>query len=284
MTLIIIVLIVIALAAAGAIVYGDSSWQEETKILHAKMQAVRRPIAPTAYDAREIETLPAPVKRYFRAVLQEGQAMIASVHVVQQGQFRRSETRENWQSFNAAEFVTIRPPSFDWDARVKIAAGAKVYVHDAYAAGMGNLHAAVLGLLTVAEMHGTRELAQGELLRYLGEAAWYLTVLLLSQGVHWQGINDSSTRATLTDSAISASLDFTFDRDGLISTAWAQSRCRIAMGALQTAPWQGRFGVYAQRSGMRVPLEAEVEWQLPNGPWPYWRGRLTDIKYEFAMR
>jgi hypothetical protein len=282
MALIIIVLIVIALAAAGAIVYGDSSWQEETKILHAKMQAVRLPIAPTAYDAREIETLPAPVKRYFRAVLQEGQAMIASVHVVQQGQFRRSETRENWQPFSAAEFVTIRPPSFDWDARVKMTAGVKVYVQDAYAAGMGTLHAAVLGLFAVDEMHGTRELAQGELLRYLGEAAWYPTALLPSQGVHWEGIDDSSARATLTDGATSASLEFRFDQDGLISTAWARSRCRIANRAFQTAPWQGRFGSYAQRGGMRVPLEAEAEWQLPNGPLPYWRGRLLDIQYEFA--
>jgi hypothetical protein len=282
MTLAIIALIIVALAAVGAVFYGNSCWQEKTKILHAKMQAVRLPIAPTAYDARELETLPPPVKRYFRTVLQEGQAMIASVHVIQQGQFRQNETKDNWQRFYATQFVTMRPPSFDWDARVKMAAGVKMYVQDAYAAGLGTLHAAVFGLLTVAEMHGTPELAQGELLRYLGEAAWYPTALLPSQGVYWEGIDDSSARATLTDGTTSASLEFRFDRDGLISTAWAQSRCRIANGAFESAPWQGRFGAYAQRSGMRVPLEAEVEWQLPSGPLPYWRGRLTDIKYEFA--
>ena len=140
MTLKFIVLILVAIAAAGAIVYGDSSWQRKPTILHAKMQAARLPIVPTAYDACEIEALPPPVRRYFRAVLQDGQdgqAMIASVHVPQQGQFRQSETKDNWQLFDATQFVTLRPPGFDWDARVKMAASVKVYVRNAYAAGTG---------------------------------------------------------------------------------------------------------------------------------------------------
>lgn len=31
-----------------------------------------------------------------------------------------------------------------------------------------------------------------------------------------------------------------------------------------------------------VALEAEVAWQLPEGPLPYWRGRIIEIAYEFA--
>lgn len=33
---------------------------------------------------------------------------------------------------------------------------------------------------------------------------------------------------------------------------------------------------------MRVPLEGEVAWMLPAGPWPYWRGRITSVTYAFA--
>lgn len=32
----------------------------------------------------------------------------------------------------------------------------------------------------------------------------------------------------------------------------------------------------------RIPLEAEVAWQRPQGLLPYWRGRITGIDYEFA--
>lgn len=279
-----IALMLAVLVAVGVVVFGNSRWQERTTTLRASMRVARIPIAPTVYDAREIEALPPPVKRYFHAVLTEGQAMIAGVHVSQRGQFRQSLTTDQWQPFDATQFVTVQPPGFDWDARIKWTAGVNVYVRDAYAAGAGTLHAAVLGLFTVAKMHGTPELAQGELMRYLGEAAWYPTALLPSQGVRWEGIDDWSARATLTDGATSVSLEFSFDQEGMISTAWANARQFIANGVLQNAPWQGRFGNYAMRGGMRVPLEAEVEWQLPDGPLPYWRRRLTDIEYEFAMR
>jgi hypothetical protein len=33
---------------------------------------------------------------------------------------------------------------------------------------------------------------------------------------------------------------------------------------------------------MRVPLEGEVSWMLPEGPKPYWRGRITVLAYELA--
>jgi hypothetical protein len=30
-----------------------------------------------------------------------------------------------------------------------------------------------------------------------------------------------------------------------------------------------------------VPLEAEVEWLTPEGPKPYYRGKLTTISFEY---
>jgi hypothetical protein len=32
---------------------------------------------------------------------------------------------------------------------------------------------------------------------------------------------------------------------------------------------------------MRIPLEGEVEWQLPGGNMPYWKGKIVDVKYDF---
>ena len=40
--------------------------------------------------------------------------------------------------------------------------------------------------------------------------------------------------------------------------------------------------VVDSRDGMRVPLDGEVEWILPEGPRPYWRGHLQDIRFELA--
>lgn len=275
------VLAALVLVAAGAATYGAAQWRAQNDDFRARLEAARAPITPATYDAREIEGLPLPVQRYFRAVLQDGQPVIAAVRLSQLGQFRMSEAEDSWRQFEATQLVTTRPPGFDWDARVKMAPGVKVFVQDAYLEETGILHAAVLGLVTVADVRGTPEMAQGELMRFLAEGPWYPTALLPSQGVHWEAVDDTSARATLTDGAVSVSIDFSFDEQGLITTARSESRHRAVDGVLQQTPWQGRFSTYADRHGMRIPLEGEVEWELPEGPFPYWRGTITDINYEW---
>jgi hypothetical protein len=282
LTVTVLLLVVFAIGVAGALVYGASRWQDQTKDYRTKLEAVRLPPTSATYDARDIEGLPPPVRRYFHAVLQDGQPIVTAVKLSQAGQFRLDGANDGWRPFKATQAITTHPPSFDWDARIRMAPGIHVFVRDAYTAGVGRLHAALLSLVTVADLSGTPELASGELLRYLAEAAWYPTALLPSQGVHWDAIDDSTARANLADGAVRASLEFHFDKEGLITAVWAPVRYRTVNGALQPTPWQGRFSAYAPRGCMRIPLEGEVEWQLPTGPSPYWRGRITEIAYELA--
>lgn len=276
------IILALAVGVAGAVAFGAFRWQAGTKALRAKLDAARVPIMPHTFDPRELEELPQPVQRYFRAVLNDGQPLIAAARVSHEGHFNMGETKERWRPFTSTQLVITQRPGFDWDGRIGMAPGVNVFVHDAYVAGEGVLHAALLGLLTVADIRGTPEAAQGELLRFLAEAAWYPTRLLPSQQVQWDAIDDSSARATLKDGQTSVSLEFRFDEEGLIGSVRAAARYRTVNGALVATPWQGRFWAYEHREGIRIPLEGEVAWQLPEGPWPYWRGRITSIAYEFA--
>lgn len=277
-------LIVVALlvVVAGVIAYGVSRWKTGTDELRAKLEAVRLPISPVTYDAREIENLPPPVRRYFRAVLKDGQSIVSAARLTHEGHFNMGETQAKWSRFTSSQVAITQRPGFDWDGRITMAPGLSVFVHDAYVAGEGILHAELLGLVTLADIRGTPEAAQGELMRFLAEAAWYPTALLPSQGVRWEAIDEMSARATLTDDATTVSLVFRFDAAGLISGVRAAARHRMVNGVLIATPWNGRFWGYEVRGGMRIPLEGEVAWELPAGLWPYWRGRATEISYEFA--
>jgi hypothetical protein len=222
------------------------------------------------------------VQRYFRVVLTEGQPIVVAVRVAHVGQFNMDAAHARWSAFTSDQLVTTRRPGFDWDARMRMAPGLSVFVHDAYVAGEGILHAALCGLITLADLRSTPEVAEGELLRFLAEAAWYPTALLPSQGTHWDALDDTSARASLVDGATTVSLVFHFDAAGLIHTVHAGARYRTVNGALVATPWQGRFWAHEVRDGMRIPLHGEVAWLLPESPLPYWRGRITDIVYEFA--
>ena len=85
------------------------------------------------------------------------------------------------------------------------------------------------------------------------------------------------------DGATTVSLEFRFDAEGLIDTVQAAARARTVNGAVVATPWQGRFWAHELRDGMCVPTQGEVAWLLPEGPLPYWRGRVTAISYDLAQ-
>jgi hypothetical protein len=282
-----VVLAVLLVIATGAVAYGSWQWERGTTALLTRLEAARLSPSvstlPTRYDARELEGLPAPVQRYFRAVLKDGQPIIAAASLEQAGTFNMSETAEAWKPFTAKQRVITQRPGFDWDARIMMFPGIAAHIHDAYVAGHGMLHGAILGLIPVVNMPDSAELQQGEFMRYFMEALWYPTALLPSQGVRWQAVDNRSAHATLTDGVITLTLTFRFkDDDGLIDFARAESRGRLVNGVPSGAPWEGRFWNYALRDGMQVPLEGEVAWVMPDGLKPYYRGKLTSLSFEYA--
>ncbi len=279
-TIAIVLMLAAGVAVAAAV--GARRWEDRTPALRARLEDAPVPPDPVRYDPRELDGLPAPVQRFFRAALTPGQPMIEGVRVEHDGTFSMSDRTTAWKPFTSTQRVVVRRPGFDWDARIAMAPGLTAFVHDAYVAGEGILHAAIGGVITVADLRGTRAVAEGELLRFFAEAAWYPTALLPSQGITWEAVDDSTAKATLRDGDLTLTLAFHFNAEGLIGTVRAEARGRTIGGAVVKTPWEGRYWRYETVDGMQVPKEAEVAWVLPTGPLPYWRGRITRISYEFT--
>lgn len=273
----------LSVVIAVAFTYGTVRWQSATKVLHSALDATRLPIHPKTYNAKELEGLPPPVQRYFRAVLKDGQPIVSALRLKQSGAMNMSENGEQWCPFSATQRVITQRAGFDWEARITMMHVLPVRVHDAYVQGEGILHASLFGLLSLANLRGTPEAALGELVRFFAEAAWYPTALLPSQGVNWDAVNDTSAKATLKDGQTTANLLFRFNESGLIESIRADARGRMQSGTVTPMPWEGRWSNYELRDGMLIPLKGEVAWILPDGPKTYWRGRVTTLIYEFAQ-
>ena len=279
-------LLVAALALRGI---GAMRWASATEALVTALDTARQPLQPARYDAaRELDGLPAPVQRYFRATLRDGQPMVAALRLEHRGAFNlASEGPDRWQPFTSAQRVTTRRPGFVWDGRVAVAPGLAVHVHDAYVAGEGLLHPAVMGLFSLTRMRGRSAevggVAHGELMRWLAEAAWVPTALLPSQGVRWSAVDDHRADATLADGAVSVTLRFGFDpARGDIASVRSEARGRTVGGSVVLTPWEGRWFDHAERDGLRVPLRGEVAWLAPEGERVYWRGEVTAFAPEWA--
>ncbi len=268
---------------AIAFAYGSISWRIATNRMHASLEKERRPVQPGVYNPEELNGLPVPVQRYFRSVFKNGQPMILAVDLTQSGTFNTGEREEQWKPFTASQHVITDRPGFDWEARIQMAPMVSAKVHDAYIAGEGILHASLFGLVPLARMRGTPEAAQGELMRFLAESAWYPTALMPGYGVQWEAVDDHSARATLEDGKTRVTMLFHFNKDNLIEYVRSEMRPRMVGEKVVPTPWEGRWSNYEMRDGMLIPLEGEVAWILPEGRRPYFRGRIGNIAYEFAQ-
>jgi hypothetical protein len=276
--------VIFALGAIVAVILSHTArrWRFGTEQLRAKLDAARRPIATNTYGPSELIGLPEPVQRYFRAALRGGQQLVAAVNMEHRGTFNPSETGEHWKPFVSTQRVVTQRPGFDWDARIAMIPGVTVRVHDAYVAGEGLLRATLFGLVPLAEIRNTPMIAQGELMRFVAEAAWYPTALLPSQGVQWKAVNDRSAMATLRDADIEVTLLFRFNEHDLIDSVHADARAATVGKSIVMMPWECRMSNYQTHNGMIVPLTGEVAWVRPEGRKAYYRGTVTSLTYEFS--
>lgn len=277
----------LAVASLGLWAYGSNRWAASIQALTHRLEAARRggkvrSASPARFDSRELQNLPAPVQRYFRAVLQDGQPIVTALAIEMVGTFNMSTTTERWLPFTSRQRIVTSRPGFLWDARISMAPGLATRVVDSFIAGEGLLHAAVLGLFTVAKVRGGGEIARGEFMRFFAEAAWYPTALLPSQGVRWEAVDEHSANASIVDGPCALTLLFGFDEAGLIRSVRAEARCGMVGNKVVLMPWECCFSDFQMRDAMTVPSTGEAAWIRPEGRRPYFRGTITSVSYELS--
>lgn len=274
-----------AMAAAAGIASaatGGMTWRRATAREQARLQAAARAKLESAPDELARAGLPALVARYFAMVVPEGLTRVRGAHIRWTGEFQM-RPGSGWRPFEAEQEFTTSPPGFVWDARIQMMPLVRVQVRDQYVAGQGAMLGKVGGLITVVNEGGTPEMASSALIRWLGEAVWFPTALLPAgpngDGVRWDAVNDTTARATVTDAGTTVSAEFHFAPTGEITRMTAM-RYRDVNGTGVLTPFEGQYRNYARHDGVLIPMAAEVAWLLPEGRFPYWRGRPVMVRYD----
>jgi hypothetical protein len=271
-----------AAVGGGAIasVVGTSAWNRQTEAMLDRLAQTPSNGGPTRFSPDELQGLPAPVVRYFEFALTPGQPLIRRARIEHQGEFRGGMDAA-WGPFHSVQHFTVNRPGFVWDANIRMAPLLNVRVRDSYVQGRGGMLGKLAGLVAVVDEEGSAHINSGSLHRYILESAWFPTAMLPSQGVRWEPINETSARATLSDAGITLSMVVHFAGTGEIVRVEAD-RIRDVDGEGVPTPFVARVGEYRRIDGMMIPVAGEVEWILPEGRFAFWRGRITDAKYEYA--
>ena len=151
------------------------------------------------------------------------------------------------------------------------------FVVDSFEHGAGGLVARVLGFIPVARARGP-ETDVAEALRGLAELPWRPFAFGAEGPVTFEALSFSMLRATFDDGRTRALVEFNIGDDGGVLGASARSRPRLVGKTVVNTGWSGAFSEYRDFEGVRVPTTAEVTWHLPEGPFTYWRGRVTEFR------
>jgi len=257
-------------------------WRATTAALVAKLDAAARQSPLPGAASEDFQGVPPPVARYFSVALGSNPARVTRARIRWSGQFLVRPDAGRWAPFDADQVFTAHSPGFVWDARIRMGLGMTTLVRDAFVEGHGSMRGAVLGVVPVVNAPRTPELDAAALQRYLAEAVWLPSALLPRQGVRWTPLTETSARASIRAGGTEVTLDFAFGPDNLVARVFTTARFRDVHGTNVPTPWEGRFLRYEERGGIRVPVEAEVAWLLPNRRLTYWRRVPEEISYEWA--
>lgn len=225
--------------------------------------------------SRRVGALPALARRFVERAVGKVASVPSGVRVTQEGRMRLRPAGR-WLPFTATEDFEVGRVGFSWRARVRIGPMVWLIVTDEYARGAGRLEVRLWGRLRVMRASGP-DVTSGQLLRYLGELFWTPYSVVANHELGWRDLGGQAAEVTATVGRAMVSVRVEFDDHGDLAGVWTSARPRQVGKTTVDTPWRGEAGDYATVGGIRVPRRAEVRWELPEGPFTYWQGRVTGV-------
>ena len=218
--------------------------------------------------------LPPLVRRYLDRVLPRGATIPGHVRITQDGRMWLKPDGRALR-FRAVEELTVEDVAFTWSAKVRIAPLVSMHVVDSYAGGEGRLEARLFGAPVIRAAE--QETALAEAMRYLAELAWVPQALSANRALAWDVVDEQIVEVSTPVGDARALVGLRFDRAGDLMAVFGD-RPRCEGRKIVPRHWVGLFRDYAEVGGIRIPTEAEVYWDLPDGPFTYWRGTVTSLQ------
>jgi hypothetical protein len=224
------------------------------------------------FTAAEIDWLPEPVQRYFKASIAVGTPLATSARLRMRGHIKVGR----WLPFRARQ--VLRPHlGFIWSAR---AAGI-IAGYDCYIAGAGEMNWKIARLFNVAHGDGP-DISKSAAGRCGLEAIMLPTALLPRFGLRWTAEDDEHITGHGRIDSTPVDVRLTIDAAGLVRSVSLQRWGDVD----QTATWDwhpfgGEITGHRSFGGLTIPSAGRLGWNFGNDRWAsgeFFRFHITSLE------
>ena len=196
---------------------------------------------------------------------------------------RITQTGEMWMKpggrrlrFQAVEDLWVEEVAFAWRARFRLAPLIAMNVVDRFSKGEGELRARLFRLPVMRQTGA--ETSVGEALRYLAELPWVPHALRANSELEWDELDERTLEVSTHVRSRRAAVRLDFDDTGDYRPHLVPDPTTAGRKDVRPDSVGGEFGDYAILGGIRIPTSAVVYWDLPEGRFVYWRGRINALE------
>jgi len=230
---------------------------------------VRSPVG--TFSEQELDGLPEPVKRFFRATIRPGSPLAQSARIDMKGRIKV----RRWLPFSAHELLTPHV-GFVWTAR----AGGLISGSDRFVDGEGEMSWKLGGLIPVMRAAGP-DVSRSTAERAAAEAVWVPTALLPRFGVEWAAVDENHISACYQIATYPIRVRYTLAGDGLVrSLVFDRWGDPDVAGTFGLFPFGGEFTAHRTFREVTIPVAGRFGWHHGTDRWTqgeFFRYRITDL-------
>lgn len=220
-------------------------------------RALARPSAGV-FDEYELEGLPEPVVRYFRASIRPGTPLSLTARLAMRGRIRL----RRWLRFRGSE-VIAPGLGFLWAVRAGPVSG-----YDRYAAGVGEMRWKLAGLVPVVSAGGS-DVSRSAAARAAGEGIWLPTALLSRFGVRWEASDDAHLVSRHALDGYELACHHTLgEHDTIVSTWFERWGDPDGSGSFGLHSFGVEHTSHTTFDGITIPSAGRAGWHYGSDRWP----------------
>jgi hypothetical protein len=227
-------------------------------------------------ELTDLENLPLPVKNWVIKSGAVGKIRALSVRLEQSTKMRLEPDQVDWYDGEAVQYFTVDKPAFIWTVNMDINPFVFVKGRDYFKDGRGRMLIKLYSLFNVVDV-ANEKIDQGTMQRYLGEIVWFPSAVM-SPYIKWESIDSLSAKAKMTYNGTSVEADFYFDESGEFKKFIALRYMGNDKNA-KKYPWIITSNKSEFLNGIKIPVDMDATWQLPEGDFNWLKLKITRMDY-----